>query len=415
MDEKRLRIREKIESHKGNLLDDIFAFAADLIIRNKDFSISIDEGEHDMLPMIEQVTGRKVHMDILTGEDKDLLVRVIDGAFGNPDRETKIEILTEICASDVLFEGMCLVYGESDDELMEFVDMLGMTEEYEKLSSDPCYIQRKKYAQKMDSYASAASAYYGAMHYNDLVDIIKTYEDLGTGYEKYRRTEGGYRDTIFFTPEYFFMYTLKELVSGISTETLTTIDGLLLNEFYEEQYVEEMNAYVDFVSVQDELGPDEIRTFFTLRDNAGYRALVMEAAHYDLYIPPKKKLLKYADSSYREETKAETRLRRYIKDRYADRLEARADEYDCTIDDILDDFAAEFRIQETELQADDETRERILKRALHIMEGFGIEVEEGEDQSELVSFVSDMMNETHKWIYHGWTAGEAAEHMKEEY
>lgn len=415
MEDRRRKIRDSILSHKNRIIDDMFAFAADLVMRNKDFSVSLNEGEHDMLPMIESVTGRKVRMGILSPEDKELLVRIIDAAFGNPDRETRVEILTEICASDTLFEGMCLVFGGSDDELEEFAQMLGCAEMYDRLSADSCFTARKKYAQKMDTYAAAAADYYGACHYNDLVEIIKTYEDLNTGFDRYRRSEGSYRNTIFFTPEYFFMYTLKELISGISTETLTTVDGLLLNEFYEDQYVEELNEYVDFVSSREELGENEIRTFFALRNNAGYRSLVLAASRYDLYIPPRKKLMKYADNNYAEETRAETRLRRYVKDMYADRLEARADEYDCTLDDVLDDFVAEFQIQETEDMSADDSNEMILRRALHVMEGFGIEVKDGKDRAELAEFVEDMLLDTHKWVYHGWTPREAPDHLRMDY
>ena len=70
MEERRRKIRDSILSHKNQIIDDMFAFAADLVMRNKDFSVSLNEGEHDMLPMIESVTGRKVRMGILSPEDK---------------------------------------------------------------------------------------------------------------------------------------------------------------------------------------------------------------------------------------------------------------------------------------------------------------------------------------------------------
>ena len=63
----------------------------------------------------------------------------------------------------------------------------------------------------------------------------------------------------------------------------------------------------------------------------------------------------------------------------------------------------------------DDSNEMILRRALHVMEGFGIEVKDGKDRAELAEFVEDMLLDTHKWVYHGWTPREAPDHLRMDY
>lgn len=411
MDEKRNKLLKSFAMYDDKTLEEIFAYVTGLVIRNRDFSVYLSEGDHKMLPVIESMTGRKIKTGILSEEDKQLLLRILDASFGTPKRKLMEELLTEICMNDILFEGMCLVISD-EEQIYELTEMLGCEDKYDELSSDKCYQARRQYAMKIDSYATAAAGYYGALHCNDLARIIEEYEDFNTGYDLYKREEGGYTDTIFFSPEYFFTYTLKELVATISAEVLVTVDGLVLNGLYEEEYQKELSEYVDFIGAVGNPTEDEVKTFFAIRNNRGYRSLVQEASKYELYIPPKKKLMKYVDSKYVEETKSETKLRRYVKDKYYDRMEARAEEYDDTIDDVLDDFVAEFRIQETEKMPFPDTCEDILRRALHVMNGFGIRVEEGRDSAELADFVRDMLMDSHKWLLHGWTRRESEEHLR---
>lgn len=404
-------VMKALEEYKSERLNEIFSFVADVILNNKDFAISIKGEQYKMLPVIKTMTGRELQLDILTDEDRDIFGKLIDAVYNEKLSDEKLkELLAEIIESPALFEGFCLNFYGEDDELEEICEMLGCRNLYEVLSEDVCFNQRRKYALKMADYATAAAGYYGALHFNDLIEIIDKYEDLEAAYETYQRTEGGYKNTIFFTPEYFFLYTFKELVSGISRDVLCTVDGLLLNSFYEDQYMDEMQQYMEFVSKVPALNQDNLSLFFNVTSNAGYRVLMRSSSSYELYIPPKKKLFKYLDDEYVEETKSETRFRKYMKDKYSDRLEARADEYDCTLDDCLDDFVAEFRIQETDEPDSIYTSEGILEYALAIMEGFGITVEDGEDKAELADFAGRMVGDMHKWIYHGWTANEAEDH-----
>lgn len=404
-------VMKALEEYKSERLNEIFSFVADVILNNKDFAISIKGEQYKMLPVIKTMTGRELQLDILTDEDRDIFGKLIDAVYNEKLSDEKLkELLAEIIESPALFEGFCLNFYGEDDELEEICEMLGCRSLYEALSEDACFNQRRKYALKMADYATAAAGYYGALHFNDLIEIIDKYEDLEAAYETYQRTEGGYKNTIFFTPEYFFLYTFKELVSGISRDVLCTVDGLLLNSFYEDQYLDEMQQYMEFVSKVPALNQDNLSLFFNVTSNAGYRVLMRSSSSYELYIPPKKKLFKYLDDEYVEETKSETRFRKYMKDKYSDRLEARADEYDCTLDDCLDDFVAEFRIQETDEPDSIYTSEGILEYALAIMEGFGITVEDGEDKAELADFAGRMVGDMHKWIYHGWTANEAEDH-----
>lgn len=404
-------VMKALEEYKSERLNEIFSFVADVILNNKDFAISIKGEQYKMLPVIKTMTGRELQLDILTDEDRDIFGKLIDAVYNEKLSDEKLkELLAEIIESPALFEGFCLNFYGEDDELEEICEMLGCRNLYEVLSEDVCFNQRRKYALKMADYATAAAGYYGALHFNDLIEIIDKYEDLEAAYETYQRTEGGYKNTIFFTPEYFFLYTFKELVSGISRDVLCTVDGLLLNSFYEDQYLDEMQQYMEFVSKVPALNQDNLSLFFNVTSNAGYRVLMRSSSSYELYIPPKKKLFKYLDDEYVEETKSETRFRKYMKDKYSDRLEARADEYDCTLDDCLDDFVAEFRIQETDEPDSIYTSEGILEYALAIMEGFGITVEDGEDKAELADFAGRMVGDMHKWIYHGWTANEAEDH-----
>lgn len=404
-------VMKALEEYKSERLNEIFSFVADVILNNKDFAISIKGEQYKMLPVIKTMTGRELQLDILTDEDRDIFGKLIDAVYNEKLSDEKLkELLAEIIESPALFEGFCLNFYGEDDELEEICEMLGCRSLYEVLSEDACFNQRRKYALKMADYATAAAGYYGALHFNDLIEIIDKYEDLEAAYETYQRTEGGYKNTIFFTPEYFFLYTFKELVSGISRDVLCTVDGLLLNSFYEDQYMDEMQQYMEFVSKVPALNQDNLSLFFNVTSNAGYRVLMRSSSSYELYIPPKKKLFKYLDDEYVEETKSETRFRKYMKDKYSDRLEARADEYDCTLDDCLDDFVAEFRIQETDEPDSIYTSEGILEYALAIMEGFGITVEDGEDKAELADFAGRMVGDMHKWIYHGWTANEAEDH-----
>lgn len=411
MRENRQAVMKALGDYTSEGLNEIFAFVADVILNNKDFAISIKGEQYKMLPVIKTMTGRELKLDILSDEDIDIFGKLIDATYNEKLNDEKLkELLVEIIESDALFEGFCLNFYGEDDELEEICNMLGCSGIYEELSEDSVFVQRRKYALKMADYATAAAGYYGALHFNDLIDIIEKYEDLDAGYDNYQRTEGGYMNTIFFTPEYFFLYTFKELVSGISRDVLCTVDGLLLNSFYEDQYMDEMEQYMEFVSKVPSLNQDNLTLFFNVTSKAGYRTLMRSSSSYELYIPPKKKLFKYLDDEYVEETKAETRFRKYMKDKYGDRLEARADEYECTLDDCLDDFVAEFRIQETDEPDSIYSSEDILSYALGVMDGFGITVEDGEDRAQLADFAGRMVNDMHKWIYHGWSASEADDH-----
>ena len=395
-------IAKTLNAFKAEEIKPVFGLFTQFISGNEDFRLAAVEDEKEGLEIVEQQIGRKPELSLFDELDEEkiqLLAEVMDIEL-NDKKTTKkraVEIMSEALSDDVLFEGMCLVAFVDDEELKKICEVWGCSNRYELLTQDEVYKARRAYMLNLCAYTKAAANLYGVLHINELQKILEKFETLPDKGDKYRRTEGSYRTTVFYSPEYYCVYSLHNVIGDDIPNIEVTLSGYVLNQVFKgsmEAEIAELNAFVQSKGIQGELSEDDLKDYYNSASKLPYKKLHEVASKKDRYLPSKEVFLQYADDDYRDETPAFRALEGYLRKTY---------------DKDLHDFAVDIQneLYKTGDDFDGNRFTEVTDYAVKELENkYGIAMSSLDKLNELIGYLQDMANSTRLWINNGHTTAE---------
>ena len=353
-------------------LREVFSFVADLLQRNPDLLCAAGEYDdvrdgEDLLSMIGEDAGRAVEFtwhDVIAPHEMDVFREIYalaqkkdSGGKGSVARgkgystlrKAKItELLSEVFGSDTLSESFFLLLEIAERETADddedsglagrLAETVGCPERWKALAADPVYVSRREYGWRMVCYIKAAVNLYGCIHLSELAELIDGYEApkgrrgrarAGSAerneYGEYTRSEGGYRYTVMFTPQWRCTFTLRDIADNCTSCAGVTMDGLLVHGCYQEEMARESEKLVDYIRERGDL-PDEqemLEFFEEISEEIPYRLLYAEASEKEMYVPKSgKDFLRMAEDA--EHPEAERKLESYLRRNHMDSFDAYA-------------------------------------------------------------------------------------------
>ena len=432
MKETKEQIAKRLKTYYADELEDLYDLTAHMLLGNTDFEAAATADDEDVIPLIENMTGKKVsfgYEDIISGEDLELYKKITAYTQERILKAKMIDTLSSVFASDTLFEGLCLASGVPDENLGALCGEIGCPERFAELFSDPVFQRRKSYIKLIGSHARAAVNLYGCIHVGEFSRLVRKYEKHFRKAESCIRQEGSYRYTLVFSPEFFCDYTVDNLIENCILGIITSFDSFILHPCFKDEVADETMEMVKFFSaLKHDPDKEDIKAFSDkIWDNSYFRYIYDVTADKERYIPRKTEFLKYADLDYYEESDAEKKLRRFFKDNSFDVFEAHAqelaaqiaaqedgaDEYmpsadeelDIFMDDIHDIISDNGKLEETD-PGD------IVREAFDLMTDYGINFRNDEQVSMVASLLMNAANNCRLWTDNGHTPNETAAAMQ---
>lgn len=432
MKETKEQIAKRLKTYYADELEDLYDLTAQMLLGNTDFEAAATVDDEDVIPLIEDLTGKKVsfgYEDIISGEDLELYKEITAFTEKRILKAKLIDTLSSVYASDTLFEGLCLASGVPDENLEAFCAEIGCPGRYEEISSDPVFQRRKSYIKLIGDYARAAVNLYGCIHVSELLKIVKKYEKRFRKFESCMREEGPYRYTLAFSPEFICEYTFENTVANNILGVQTSFDAFILHPCFKDEVSNETMEMVRFFSeLKHDPDKRDIEKFSDkIWDDSYFRYIYDVTADKERYIPRKMEFLKYADLDYYEESDAEKKLRRFFKEDCRDVFEAHAQELaselaslndgededmpsadgelDIFMDEIHDIISDNGKLEET-----DPTD--IVREAFDLMTDYGINFSGDEQVNMVVSLLMSAANNCRLWTNNGHTPSELAAAMR---
>ena len=258
--------------------------------------------------------------DILSPEDRDVyqgLKKLHE--MKSPRTRSFVDALSFMYTSGALLEGALLMSSDGMEDLtIKAFEVTGGPERLNAIVRDPVYQKRRKYVCRLREYIHAIVNLYGVTDLEEILNIVQDTEKSFRDHTGYTRKEGGYRNTLYYSPRYLSMGTLEKFIQSAVRDVLVTMDGLVLHGCFVESYAEEVQKLAEMLrSSEKRVTNEQLDAFFDSMADQPYRRLYETAAEKEPYIPSRKILLQYADPEFHEETEAERAFRRFVNGKYA--------------------------------------------------------------------------------------------------
>ncbi len=387
-----------------------------VLLGNLDFRLA--QRNDDLLNVIEGETEKiNFSLDTIISDQSLRIFNLIDEADYHGQKMLKKmreDLIADVFGDETLFEGFCLAFYESNENLETLCEDFACGERYRELCQDPVYQKRKKYIQMISAYARAAVNLYGVVHVKELEELILYYEKTLGSFGGYERKQGNYQNTIAYTPRYFAMCTLHDTIGDMIPVVCTTIDGLFLHYCFHNDFMTENAQMMDFFKGKKrEIKEDDLERFYTSVSGTSYRELLEEAIQKPIYLPGKKEFLKYADDSYYEISNAERKLKRYIESNFLKNFAKVAEKLDISTSQCIDDFIRELHNQATDVgkMPREYDPHDFLEFVMAAFQGYEVDFDDLSRTNELLGFVMKVANETRLWHNHGNTPDESRREM----
>ena len=420
MKESKEQIVKHLNKYYAKDIERIYELITDYLLLNPDFIYAGDGEEDDVRPVLEELTGRRPSFafdEILSSEDMAVIGEIVSLEDEKRIKKAvRIEILSKVLSSDALFEGFCLMIQDPAMVMAELSDLFCCTGRWEALSQDAVFRKRMEYKNRMRSYVKAAANLYGCIHIEDLLEVIWKYEPAWgqksgrrAAAGDYIRSEGAYKYTILFSPEWLCLITIREFAQDCVTETGMTFGGLIVHDCFREDLEKEQKLMLDHI---EDLGYlpeyDELADFLENgTKNVSYRRLLKAALGKELYIPGSKKaFLDFEEEPY-PDTPAQNKLKNFLEKNYFGTFEKYGADHGLTGGQALE----RFMLMEADLTgngvdcADQDPMDSIHEFS-DIVNEYGIVFDSEADVNRMVGYLMEIMNSTRLWVNRGYTPDE---------
>ena len=142
-------ILKYIKRYKINDLKMLYKLMSKILLGNNDFRLAAYADKDDLRPIIEDETGEKIDfpMDSMIEKNELEIWEKIESIEINETKMKKsdmVELIVSVMGSDTLFEGFCLSFYGTDEELEMLCTDYGCTERFRMLAKDSVFQKRRK-------------------------------------------------------------------------------------------------------------------------------------------------------------------------------------------------------------------------------------------------------------------------------
>ncbi len=412
--ERRAKIQKYLKQIYVKDIEMVFEIVVQLTARNPELRELAELDKRDFLGIVSEETGENIDnktFELLQGERLVLYKKICDMA-DNPrklKKQEKVNFIAEVLGDDLIFESFCISIGHRDEEIRGLLLAFGCEEDYDILIKDTVYQKRRAYLDMIRRYTLAAVNLYGVVHIGELEKLIRHYEKKIWREDGYIKEHGTYTNTVFFQPKYMCTAVLIHIVGNMMPNVCVALDGLVLHECFRSEKEEEAEEMIEFfLEKATEITEVELSEFFEEITEASFRYLFWEASEKERYIPSKTEFLRYADKDYREVSRAEESLSRYLERNYMKEFKQIAEERSGHAVDYIADILDTIHVCSSDVESLEDDRDPVetLDYVFHELEGFGIYMNGLDDANKLTKYVMDMANSTRLWVNAGCTPKE---------
>ncbi len=404
-------VRELISDLDRNDLKRMFQVVEATALRNADFALAAEDQEYFLWKLNEAgaADSRLQASDILSPEDRDVyqgLKKLHE--MKSPRSRSFVDALSFMYTSGALLEGALLMSSDGMEDLtIKAFEVTGGPERLNAIVRDPVYQKRRKYVCRLREYIHAIVNLYGVTDLEEILNIVQDTEKSFRDHTGYTRKEGGYRNTLYYSPRYLSMGTLEKFIQSAVRDVLVTMDGLVLHGCFVESYAEEVQKLAEMLRSSEKRVTDEqLDAFFDSMADQSYRRLYETAAEKEPYIPSRKILLQYADPEFHEETEAERAFRRFVNGKYAREIAETARKRGTTAAELVDGFLKGLRQEASDHGKEEQDAlevSNLAQIAATSAEDLGI-IFEGDDLTEInqwLRMTMECVNSVPLWFNHG--------------
>lgn len=408
------KIQKHLRKHYVRDIDMILDLVVQLTIRNPELSELAESDKHEFFDIVLEETGENIDSKIyemLQNKSLELYKTIYDMAE-NPrklKKQEKVDFIAEALGDDLIFESFCISIGHGDEEVRGLLQLFGCEEDYDILIKDTVYKKRRAYLDMIRKYTLAAVNLYGVLHVGDLEKLIRHYDKKIWREGGYIKESGTYTHTLFFQPKYMCTAVLIHIVGDMMPNVCVTLDGLVLHECFRSEQEEEAEEMIEFFLEQaTEITEVELAEFFEEISEAHFRYLFWEASEKERYIPSKSELLRYEDKDYREVSRAEKSLSKYLERTYMKEFKQFAEQRGGHAVDYIDDLLDDIHVCSSDVESleDDRDPMEILDYVFHRLQCLGIYMNGLGDANKLLKYVMNITNSTRLWMNAGCTPKE---------
>lgn len=382
-----------------------------MLLANCDFFMFSDEMDQRIIAEIEEETGGKIHYapDTIIGEESLAIynrAREVEDSEQELTRQEQIELIADILSDDTLFEGLCVVFFGNDDLLLEMMQDFGCSERYQVLQGDSVYRKRREYFKAINDCVIASLNLYGVINGEEMVRVIEHYNSFDKSGIGYQRSEGSYRNTIMFDPQYLCEASLQELV-GIGVQlACVALDGMMAHHCFMDEYAKESRGLMELFNRP--YSDQELFDFLEGPDSGAYRRLYRAAVIKPMYLPEREEFLRYIDEDYYEMSEEEVQLQTYLVQNYGHVIERKAAKGMVTTDDRIEEMMWEFHKESSDMGWSDLDRDPQagLRYIVDKLQEYGASITSLEELNRLSAQVILAVNSVKQWYNHGYSPNE---------
>lgn len=405
-------IRSSLNMLQDEIIEVLFQSVAQLVTGNLDFNMVIEGDNSEVIQILNREKNIELDVDwnlILAPEGVELFTKFSSCLEGECafSTEEKRELMAQALENDGIFEGICILGAIEDEGWNQLMTMMGCNEKYENIKKDSVYLARKEYFDKMVNYVLACVNFYGVEKVDNVLKIIREYEDGLIDCGKYIRNSGNYQKTIAFTPEYMGVSMLQYSISCAQLGVLTSIDGLFIHPCYMEEYDAETEQLMSYIETAGEEVGEKIIDFYTNKSQACYRKIYNEASTKKMFIPIKGDLMKYVQDYYVELTFADRKLKKHLEKDYKAEIEKAASDEGVEFQQYLSLFVTQFHIISSDVYGVEVyAPEEYFEAAFNLLSENGIEVSDENEYNQFLQEFVAICNSARRWANHGYTPDE---------
>lgn len=411
-------LQKIFNKQKAAAIKVLFASAAAIVSANKDMEMAVRTDDFYELEL-EHYPDLDKKIDIDSMFSKETLDRYTRAGERlekyQKDKKLKkadmVDVLSDIFSDPVLTESflMLLPPGDGGEGIRDAYAGLGLQEEFEEVSSGEAFRLRREYFSKIYTYAEAAVNLYGSLSVLDFVDIVRHYNRRFLHLADYQKPGENYPFTVIYSPEYFDDDAAQEMTDGNFFGIHATMDGLMINSAFTDEYNEEMSGFIEYMKKNKDKGMTEddlLDGYFVGRETA-YRRLFFETRSKDRYLPSESTFMAYADPLADEwDSGYEDELETFILGHYDEK-----DNKDATIrdpEDVADVIIYSLR----DIMADhcsepfDVDPQGDVQEALDLMGNFGVHPDNDDEINDLLQIFMGIANNSRLWFNNGHTPNE---------
>jgi len=406
-------ITKKLNHFPADQIKVIFQSFAKVIINNTDLKFLSENVRKEMEEAVKEETGKVPLCSLdaeLSEEEKALYKELTVYAEGDKKitKKKAIEYLTDIIDNDTFLEAFCLVANLPDNMIAKYFDELGCPNRFELLRQDDVFMKRREYVRLIGRYAHAALNLYGCIHVTDFVDIVRSFEGYskGTEYPEYQKTEGIYKNTVMYTPEYFGVFTVQKILGNILPNIIVSIDGFMAHECFKDEYNKEVEEMKAEFNGKGPTSGEQLSAFTEKHLDKTFRKIVSVTKHKEQYLPGKVEFLNYEDEYYYEKNKEWKDVTDFIEKRFSKQIHDLAEE-DYPADRILEDLVDDLHLSTSRRSTnwDNLNPATVLQEAFRTFKEYEIPLSSTQ-KKEFMDPLMRFINVRRVWINRGFTAAE---------